>query len=326
MSRIGLVLGGGGITGAAYQLATLMALEMACGWDPNDAEVVVGTSGGAYVAALVRSGRLELDSLVRDGDDRATVADRIRRHVFVKQPGISVGRWVRQGILPGLRRPGLAMLMGSPARYDPAGLAGWVKEQVGVAGGGWPTRPTVIPAYDLATRDRVAFGTVGAPEAALADAVAASSAIPVVFHPYEIKGRFYVDGGVASGTHADLLLGATEPLDLVIVIAPLAALEDRDGAWFHERVLDRVGRRSLDEELRMLEEAWPECDVLVLRPSPQVLQAMRPNPMAPEAAVPTFVRTLGSMKRKLADPSVWRVLDRHICAKRTRSERIQAAG
>lgn len=316
MSRVGLVLGGGGITGAAYQLATLMSLEMACGWDPNDAEVIVGTSGGAYVAALVRSGRLELDSLVRDGDDRKAVAARIRQHVFVQDRRIPVGRWVRRGLLPGLRRPGLTMLLGSPARYDPAGLANWVEEQVGKAAHKWPRKPTVITAYDMTARKRVAFGTLDAPDVSLADAVAASSAIPLVFHPHDIGGHLYVDGGVASGTHADIVLGAKKRLDLVIVIAPMAALEDRDRAWPHERVLDRVGRRSLDEELHIIDTAWPACETIVLRPSPQVLQAMRPNPLAAEAAVPTFIRTLSSMKRKLADPEVWGILERHLVSRR----------
>lgn len=319
MSRVGLVLGGGGITGAAYQLATLMALEMACGWDPNDAEVVVGTSGGAYVTALLRSGRLDLNSLVRDGEDREAVAARIRRHVFVEDPGVKVGAWLRQGLLPGIRRPGLTMLLGSPARYDPAGLAGWVEEQVGDAAHSWPKRPTVITAYDMRSRSRVAFGTTEAPDVALADAVAASSAIPLVFHPHVIGDRRYVDGGVASGTHGDLVLGSRKPLDLVLVIAPMAALEDRDGAWFHEKVLDRAGRRSLDVELEIIRSVWPEATTLVLRPSPQVLQAMRPNPLTAEAAVPTFIRTLSSMKRKLADPLVWRVLERHLVGQKIRA-------
>ena len=314
MSRVGLVLGGGGITGAAFQAASLMAIELACGWDPNSAEVVVGTSGGAYVSALVRSDRLDLDSLVRDGDESGDVAERIRRHVFVKQPGVKVGQWLRQGILPSIRRPGVTMLMGSPARYDASGVADWVEAQVGDAAYSWPTRSTVITAYDLARRDRVAFGTVEAPDVTLADAVAASSAIPLVFHPYDIDGRSYVDGGVASGTHADLVLGAPEPLDLVIVVAPLAALHDRSGAWFHERILDRVGRRSLEEEIDILHQHWPETDVLVIRPTPLVLEAMRPNPMAAEAAVPTFIRTMAAMKKYLAQPHIWNVLERHCCA------------
>lgn len=312
MSRIGVVLGGGGITGAAYELAALMALELACDWDANDADVVVGTSGGSYVAALVRSGRLNLDSLVRPGDDRDAVAERIRRHIFVKDPGVRIGRWVRNGILPGLRRPGLTLLMGSPARYDARGLAGWVEEQVGGHAHGWPEQPTVITAYDLLDQDRVGFGTVAAPDVSLSEAVAASSAIPLVFHPHVIGDRAYVDGGVASGTHLDLVLGSGRPLDLVIVIAPMAAEEGRQGAWLHERVFDRVGRRSLAEEMAMVTSAWPDVDILVLRPAPAVLSAMRPNPMAAEAAVPTFIRTLGSMKRKLGEPAVWELLHHHL--------------
>lgn len=321
MSRIGLVLGGGGITGASFQIAALMALELACEWEANQARVVIGTSGGSYVAALVRSGRLDLDSMVRYGEDPGSVADRIRRHVFTSDPGIRVGRWVRQGLLPGLRRPGVTMLMGCPARYGAQGLAGWVREQVGEAADSWPERPTVITAYDLATRDRVAFGTVAAPEVSLAEAVAASSAIPVLFHPHVIGDRAYVDGGVASGTHLDLVLGSSEELDLVIVIAPLAAEEGRRGAWLGERLFDRVGRRSLDEEMAIVAEAWPHTDVLVLRPTPAVLAAMRPNPMAPEAAVPTFIRTLAAMKRKLAEPEVWDLLHHHLDPPRVHAAR-----
>ena len=133
-----------------------------------------------------------------------------------------------------------------------------------------------------------------------------------MFRPWTINGSVYVDGGVVSGTHADLVLGRQAPLDLVIVVAPMAAEEDRDGAWVHERVFDRVGRTALQTELAMIQQAWPETDILTLTPSPQVLPAMRPNYMDPTAAVPTFIRTLIAMKRRLAAPDVWSVLERHL--------------
>lgn len=212
-------------------------------------------------------------------------------------------------------------MMGSPARYDPAGLAGWVEEQIGMHAHRWPSRATVIAAYDILARERVAFGTVSAPEVSLADAVAASSAIPLLFHPHVVDGRAYVDGGVASGTHLDLMLGSEDPLDLVIVIAPMAALDERPGAWAHERLFDRVGCRSLDEELALVRAAWPSTELLVIRPSPAVLSSMRPNPMAADAAVPTFIRTLGAMKRKLAEPEVWGLLDGHLRRKRLKVAR-----
>ncbi|HEY7563306.1 MAG TPA: patatin-like phospholipase family protein [Acidimicrobiia bacterium] len=312
MSSVGLVLGGGGITGASYEMAALMAIELATGWNPNQAEVVVGTSSGAFVTALVRSDRLDLDSLVLPTDDREQVAQRVRERIFNRRPGVKVGAWVRHGILPGVRRPGLTLLLGSPAPYDTSGLAAWVTEELGAEASSWPHDPTVIVAYDVEARRRATFGTLNSPEVGLADAVAASTAIPVLFRPYLINGRAYVDGGVASGTHADLVLGNPRPLDLVLVIAPMAVEEERRGAWMHERLFDRVGRRSLDDEVRLIRSSWPDCDVLVLRPTPAVLAAMRPNPMEPDLAVPAFVRTLTAMKRTLAQPDNWRLLHHHL--------------
>ncbi|HEY5684377.1 MAG TPA: patatin-like phospholipase family protein [Acidimicrobiia bacterium] len=312
MSSVGLVLGGGGVTGASYQMATLMALELATGWDPHRADAVVGTSGGSFVTAILRCGRLNLDSLVQHHEDRDAVAQRIAGHLFQRKPGVKVRSWVRHGLLPGLRRPGLTMLLGSPAPYEASGIAQWVRAQCEHGADRWPEQPTVITAFDVKARRRVAFGTDGAPDVGLADAVAASSAIPLVFRPWEIDGRTFVDGGVMSGTHADLLLGHTRPLDLVIVIAPMAAEQDREGAWAHERMFDRVGRSALRTELAMVRTAWPDADILTLTPSPRVLGAMRPNYMDPKAAVPTFIRALIAMKRKLAAPGVWDILDRHL--------------
>lgn len=296
-----------------------MAIRMATDWDPNDAKVVVGTSAGSFVTALLRNGELTLDSLVSRGDNRDDVAERIGNRLFVRRPGVAVGTWVRDGLLPGIRRPGLTLLLGSPAPFEASGIAQWVRDRIGdEAADSWPSEPTVVTAYDMRKRRRVAFGTVAAPSVPMADAVAASSAIPVMFRPYQIDGRTYVDGGVVSGTHADLVLGSEEPLDLVIVLAPMAAHEEREGALFHEKMFDRVGRTALEDELETIESQWPDTDVVVLRPTPQSLAAMRPNPMDPQAAVPSFIRTLIGMRRTLASPDVWPILERHLVRNRKR--------
>ncbi|MFB3051423.1 MAG: patatin-like phospholipase family protein [Acidimicrobiia bacterium] len=315
MSKVGLVLGGGGITGAAYQMAALMAIELATGWNPNDAEVVVGISSGSFVASLVRNEALNLDSLVRPFDNREDVTERIRSHVFIKGPSINVGKWVRHGIVPGVRRPGLTLFLGSPARYHAGGIADWVTTHIGSdAALSWPDRPTAIVAHDLRSRRRTVFGTDAAPEVGIADAVAASSAIPLIFRPYPLGDRLYVDGGVSSGTHADLVLGSPEPLDLVLVMAPLAVKVPRMRARFHEKMLDRVGARALADEIELIKSDWPDCDVMTLSPSPSVQNASRPNPMDASRSVPTFTRTLVSMKRTLAQPDIWERLDHHLVA------------
>jgi NTE family protein len=309
------VLGGGGITGAAYEMATLMSLELATGWSPNSSDVVIGTSSGSFVTSLVRSDALTLDSIVQPGDDRQDVATRIRTHLYQRGGSPTVGKWVRHGLTPGIRRPGLTLFLGSPARYQASGLADWVSTQIGeTAAREWPDEATAIVAYDIAEKERVVFGSASAPAASLADAVAASAAIPLLFRPYQIDGRLYVDGGVASGTHADLVLGHSSPLDLVLILAPMAADVHRKRALFHEKMFDRVGRRTLEEEKRLIRAAWPHADIVTLTPSPSVQNAMRPNPMDAGRAVPTFMRTLISMKRKLGSAEVWSVLSDHLAA------------
>ncbi|MGB7861175.1 MAG: patatin-like phospholipase family protein, partial [Acidimicrobiia bacterium] len=174
------------------------------------------------------------------------------------------------------------------------------------------SRPTAIVAHDIRTGTRTAFGTEEAPNVGLAEAVAASSAIPLVFRPYAIGDDLYVDGGVSSGTHADLVLGTGTPLDLVLVIAPMAADVQRKRARFHEKIFDRVGSKSLNDEMALIRDAWPDTDIVVLRPSPSVQNASRPNPMDASRSVPTFMRTVISMKRTLAKPEIWSRLDNHL--------------
>jgi predicted acylesterase/phospholipase RssA len=138
----------------------------------------------------------------------------------------------------------------------------------------------------------------------------------VVFEPVEIDGRHYVDGGVASGTNVDLLLGSPEPLDLVIVVAPMAPNEGRPDSRFYEDYFSRLGGAALDDELRRVRAVWPGVDIIVLRPDAAVLTASRPNPLDPGAALPCFLATLRSMRAMLAGPEVWPLLEKHFASTR----------
>jgi NTE family protein len=219
------------------------------------------------------------------------------------------------------------MLLGGPAAWThrrPGRLgAGPVRSGRGFVA---DPKPTIITAFDVAAKRRVAFGTESAPDVTLAEAVAASSAIPVAFHPRIVDGRAYVDGGVVSGTHADLVLGNPNQLDLLIVIAPMAADEERDGPGSTRRSSIGWAVPPSAPELTRIHEEWPETDVVVLRPSPAVLAVMRPNPLDPEAAVPTFVRALMAMRRKLADPEIWSVLERHLTRPRVNAISSRRSG
>ena len=312
MSKVGLVLGGGGITGAAFHFGTLLALEMATGWNPNDSEVVVGTSSGAFAGAMVRADAVHLDTFAGTGETTEEIHDWLNGYLYRRGTPRGAVRWVRRGLIPAIRRPSLHVALASPGLYRTDGIEEWVHAAAGDIAGMWPSRRTALVAYDVERRVRVPFGTEAAPETTLAEAVAASSAVPFVYEPVRIDDRWYADGGIATGTSADLVLANPEPLDLVLVIAPLAATEPRRGGRFYEDMFDRAGRTALASELAQIRTEWPDTEILVLRPDETVLELARPNPMSVGAAIPTFLETLRSMRTELAHASVWKTLTAHL--------------
>ena len=135
----------------------------------------------------------------------------------------------------------------------------------------WPSQ-LWIPSVRLDDGRTVVFGRDQMP-AQLGDALEATSAIPGVFEPKTIDGVQYVDGAVASSTHADALVG--EHLDVALISAPSA----RGGGG----PLRARARRSLEREERLLRDSGVRTRVLV--PDELVLAAAEGFPRRrPEAA------------------------------------------
>jgi len=289
-----------------------MALEMATGWDPNSADVVVGTSGGAFVSAMIRADAVHPDTFIGTGETKEEIHEWLTSYLYRRGTPRGGIRWLKKGLLPALRHPSLYVALGSPGIYRTDGIAAWVSDIDADMANSWPEKATAIVAYDLDTRSRTPFGTEAAPEVPLSEAVAASSAVPFVYEPVKIGDRWYADGGLASGTSADLVLALREPLDLVLIVAPLAANAPRTSGRFYEDVFDRAGRTALAAEVAKIRATWPTTEILVLRPDEHVLDIARPNPMSVSAAIPTFLTTLRSMKYELAHSSVWQVLEQHL--------------
>ena len=235
--RVGLVLGAGGVLGGAWLTGGLHALAQETDWDPGSAEFIVGTSAGSMIGALSAAGvppwfmvahsRGESFDGVAGPDGRAAAeADRAAGAVFRVHRGLPA-------IGPGSLRMALTALS-NPLRHTPLQLmAGWLpsgfvstdslKEVVGRAvSGRWVDHPNYwAVTCDYESGRRVPFGRLGAPPAEIADAVAASCAIPGFYRPVRIGGRRYVDGGVCSASNLDLLAG--RGLDLVICLNPLSS-------------------------------------------------------------------------------------------------------
>jgi len=278
--RIGLVLGGGGPVGHAYHCGALRAIEESTGWDPRTADVVVGTSAGAQVAALLRAGMGAADLFARvTGGEMSADGAGIAHHYTRPEParGGSGRGWrpaSSQRLLRALRRPWEAHPGTIVAALAPEGrtaltpMADGMRE---VFGDAWPADATWFVALRLDTGQRVALGRAGAPHTDVGRAVTASCAVPGMFAPVEIEFSRYVDGGAVSPTNADLL--EDEGLDLVLVLAPTSA---RTGAGVRpDTPVRHLMRAVLDSEVRKLAKAG--IPAFVVQPGRAELDAMGVN-------------------------------------------------
>lgn len=289
--RRALVLGCGGVAGAAWSIATLAALQRETGWDPRDAEILIGTSAGAVLAALLAA---------RIGVDRMVDSER----------GVASGcGWNHDtdtgGALPplpalGLTAPALAM-KGLRGDLNPftaslgllprgrADMAPFVKlvDSV-VPAGEWAPHPaTWIMVVDAASGARVPFGRDDAPHVPLNLAVCASYGVPGWCPPVSHGDRTYVDGGIASPTSADMLVGSG--VEEAFVLAPMAS-SDPDRPRSPLARIERAARRYMtsivDREVAQLRDAG--IRVVRLEPGPEDLAAIGFNMMDPRRRLHVF--------------------------------------
>lgn len=75
-----------------------------------------------------------------------------------------------------------------------------------------------IPAYDLDSGDRVVFGTAGQRDLHICRAITASSAIPFFFQPCRIDQRSYIDGSSGKVSHIDIAV--ENGAKLIILVNP----------------------------------------------------------------------------------------------------------
>lgn len=266
--RRAIVLGAGGVLGFAWTLGALAALEEVAGFDARDADVVIGTSAGSVTAGLLGCG-LPVEAICRHHQGVPAPAD--PPIVYDYEVGAGGALPPRPGWRPGSPRLLWESLV-HPRRMSPmVALSGLlpagrgslepvhdlievVARDAGV-GEGWPTRPRPwIVTADYRTGRRVVFGREDltptgqgrAPRivrrARLADAVSASCSIPAWYAPVVIDGVPYIDGGTASNTSVDLLVGTS--VEEVFVLAPMASIDADRGRTALAR-LERAVRRAI---------------------------------------------------------------------------------
>jgi NTE family protein len=208
MDKRALVLGGGGVTGAAWELGLAVGLA-AEGIDLAAADVIVGTSGGAVTGAQLSSGA-DLEALYQR--QLEPPVGEIAAHLGARLIGRQA--WI---MITSSGPTQLRMRMGKLALRSRTVSAAERKKVIEsrLPSGEWPAVPLKLTAVDADTGEFVVFDA--ASEVSLVDAVGASCAAPGVWPVVTIARRRYIDGGMRSPANADLAAG----YERVIIAAPL---------------------------------------------------------------------------------------------------------
>jgi NTE family protein len=205
-----LVLGAGH-AGIAWELGVLSGLADA-GAPVHDADLVIGTSAGSIVGALITSG-VSLDDLFQRHVDPA-------RQTGESAPAIDFVQWradfmrAREG---SDEAAAVVKRFGVLARQVPTTTRDVRRRTIAarLPSSAWPpTRDLRIVAADVESGERRVFDRTSGVD--LVDAIAASCAVPGIWPTVAVDGREYMDGGVYSIDNADLAIGCARVLILTL--------------------------------------------------------------------------------------------------------------
>jgi NTE family protein len=291
-----LVLASGGTLGEAWMSGLLAGVEDATGLDFRTTEALIGTSAGALVAAALSAGQRPRRPVPQPGTLQLRSGVRMTADV-APNPIAQLTTWLpSRSALQGLAREAARLAGVAATPLAPMALAvgatgstalraallsrapgtdeslSEIHSGVAATGARFDGRLRVV-AVDRATGRRVVFGSPGAPEATVAQAVQASCSVPWIFAPVRIGDREYVDGGVWSNTNLDIAPGARSTQ--VLCLNPIASLDIAIASPFgllraiagSGAALETLALRSRGAKVRMI------------GPAQEIARVMGPNLM-----------------------------------------------
>jgi predicted acylesterase/phospholipase RssA len=305
-SKTALVLGGGGFTGGVYEIGALRALDLlSVNRTVNQFDVYVGTSAGAFVAALTANGvtpeemmrvvNQQVPTPFRDIDLgqllRPNVLEYARKGLGLPWKAVSVLRELAPQLgQVSIMDFALGLAEGLPSGvYSGSGLESYMRTVLSD-----PDRTDdfrllenelYLAATDLDTCERIVFGADQWDDVPISTAVRASTALPMVYKPVRVRDRELIDGGIVSTTNVDIAVEAGAKF--IVVVNPLVPyvneFTERKSTLLGSRPrhvsdmgLPQIGYQAfklmayqrLHEMAKHWEERYPGVDIVLIEPEP----------------------------------------------------------
>ncbi len=293
---LALVVGAGGAAGNAWAIGVIAGLAEA-GLDLTEAaDLVVGTSSGATVAAWVRSGMPPAE-LLASVLSEPVPPTRQRGERPPSSPMAAVFERMRAIGAAATSAADLRRAMGAfGLESDPTFGPGVAEQRRALVAArlprhDWPDRPMVVVALDAHTGELAAFDRDSGVD--LVDAVTAATALPGMVPTHSVNGTRYINGGVRSADNADLALGHAN----VVVLSPFGG---RSGPLPEDQFegLRRFPGADLASQVATLRGQGSR--VHVITPDADSRAAMGTNQMDPATRVPSALAGFAQGKREEA--------------------------
>ena len=300
LARVGLAIAGGGPIGGMYELGALRALDVAIeGLDLTRLEVYVGVSSGAFLAAGLanRLGTAEMCRIFITGDSDEV---RFRPEIFLRPafleyfrraasvPRLAFDWW--KDLLTDPTGAGLSELVSRfggvipTGLFDNRGIESFLRHVFTIRGRSNDFRELDaklrVVAVDLDSGEAVRFGGAGWDDVPISLAVQASSALPGLYPPVDIRGHHFVDGALRRTMHASVVLD--HGVDLMLGVNPFVPFNASRAGRPPEGmdklvegglpvVLSQTFRTLLQSRMRVgldkYAQKYPDTDQIVFEPN-----------------------------------------------------------
>ncbi len=295
--RTALVLAGGGVSGAVYEIGALRAIdELLVNRTVNDFDIYVGTSAGALVTSFLANGVSSVDLMRVVNASHPIARFPEAKHLFRLNTGEMLRRslslprrLLRTGADALISRGRISILdmifsgLGSALPsgiYDNRSYGQWMRDSLALTG--CANRFDQLPSelYIIATEldnGRRKVFSANTPEVSISDAVAASSAVPIVYRPYRIGNKEYIDGGIRGNASLDVAIEQGAKLVVCInSLVPYDSAQQGKGNQISARGLEAVSAQTtrvmlhsgLKYQIKQLQRRHPDVDIILIEPRP----------------------------------------------------------